>query len=386
MAGKATIIISDFHLGGGHGKGHFDHFDQDSEFCNFLEYYGGLLLYDELRLIVNGDFLDSIQVMLNGTLLTRVYEDDALLKVRLIVSQHPEVFSRLKCFASSMGRSITFIIGNHDPALAFLKVQKYLKELIGDNIEFISGTYNDQLITVVHGNNWDTANRFENEEILMIDTRGTYVKFPWGSLFVIDFVSKVRKRVPDIDKIKPLGAFIRWALLNRPFDALITITLFVRFFIKYRFSDNTYQRFTLGKLIYILKGSCYSCDFVDKAVSYFEKIKEGILVVGHTHRAVKQSFSEKQIYLNTGTWNPILVFREGKFLEFHHRTFALIVNNSSEGLAFPNEVKLLEWIPNSEPEEYHPTFFNTHMHPQMNGLLKLKFIGRIKSWLGGQKK
>jgi hypothetical protein len=104
------------------------------------------------------------------------------------------------------------------------------------------------------------------------------------------------------------------------------------------------------------------------------------LVVGHTHRAVKQSFSEKQIYLNTGTWNPILVFREGKFIEFHHRTFVLIVNNNSEDLAFPNETKLLEWIPNSEPEEYHPTFLNTHMHPQMNGLLK--FIRRLKSWFG----
>lgn len=103
MASKATIIISDFHLGGGHDNGHFDHFDQDSEFCSFLEYYGGLLLYDELRLIVNGDFLDSIQVMLNGTLLTRVYEDDALLKVRLIANQHSEAFSRLKYFASNMG-------------------------------------------------------------------------------------------------------------------------------------------------------------------------------------------------------------------------------------------------------------------------------------------
>ena len=320
--------------------------------------------------------------MLKGTLLTQVYERDAILKVQLIVNEHAAVFSKLKHFANGVGRKITFIIGNHDPALAFPLVQDYLKDLIGDNIEFISGTYKDQLITVIHGNKWDAANRFENEEILMRDKQGCYVKFPWGSLFVIDFVSKVRKRVPDIDKIKPLGAFIRWALFNRPFDALITIILFLRFFIKYRFSKNSNQRFTLGKLIYILKGSCYSCDFVGKAVSYFETVKEGVLVVGHTHRAVKQSLSEKQIYLNTGTWNPILVFREGKFIEFHHRTFVLLVTKDSEKDNFPSEVKLLEWRPGLDPIEFYPTFLNTHMHPQMDGLRKLNFIRRIKTWIG----
>jgi UDP-2,3-diacylglucosamine pyrophosphatase LpxH len=365
---KAILVISDFHLGPGKASGEHDHFDQDSEFSDFLRYYGRQQKYDQIELVINGDFFDSIQIAVSGKLLSRVYAEQAHRKICRAIDGHPRVFDSLKEFLSFSGRCITFVVGNHDPALAFTEVQRLLSDRIGGKVTFSVGPVARGAVFIQHGNDWDAANRFD-EQLLLKDQEGEFVKFPWGSYLVIDFVSKIRRRVPDIEKIKPLGAFFRWALMNRPRDAFVALIGFILFLLRHRFHSQKEARFSFGQVRQIMKGTCYSCDFVEQALLWFRDKPSGILICGHTHRALLANVSDTQLYANCGTWNPILVFQAGKFYSHLHRSFILIETESSEFLS-DNIVKLLEWVSGQEPISYVPSFQNTHMHPPMGGEIR----------------
>ena len=375
---RALLVISDFHLGPGEASGEYESFNQDKTFCNFLKFYQGIEEYKEVTLVINGDFFDSIQVSIDGLIPGRVYASDALKKIKKIVNGHTAVFGALSRFVGEGRNKIIFVVGNHDPALAFFEVQVYLRELLGQSTEFVLSEYADDRVRIAHGNNWDVANQFEGDRILSVDKKGQYIKFPWGSYLVIDFVSKVRERVPDIDKIKPLGAFIRWSVFNRKKDALITLVLFIKFFIKYRFHSYPDQRFTLSRVIKILRGACYSCDFIENAEEFFKNEKTGVLVAGHTHRALLHRFSHEQVYANSGTWLPILVHREEGFTAHQHRTY-IVIDRFADGITMPR-VRLMEWLDGNNPQQYVPSFEDVHMHQPMRDTLLKSFYTAMVVW------
>lgn len=379
MSGSGVLIISDFHLGPGRESREFEHFDDDEAFCDFLGHYGAATDLEQLELIIAGDFFDSIQVRIENVLPDRVYSHHALAKIKRIVSGHPKAFQALGTFSRLPGRSLTFLVGNHDPATIFTEVQDYLRDVLKGRISFESKMVSRRPLLVKHGNEWDAANRFENDAILSRDARGQFVRFPWGSYLVIDFVNRIRNRVPDIDRIKPVGAFIRWAFVHRPRDAAFAVLHFSRFVLRYRFHPERDQRIPIGKLRRMLKGTCHSCNLIQQASAYLLREAPSILVVGHTHRAMFHRISEHHIYVNAGTWNPILVFDRGKFRSVQYRTYALFQPDSTEPTG--GKVELLQWIPGKGVASFEPTFFNVHMHPKMDGLMKRAAIMACVVWL-----
>ncbi len=378
MIEDAILIISDFHLGPGKNSQEFEHFEDDAIFCEFLGHHAQSTEFNQVELIIAGDFFDSVQVKVANTLPDRVYGHHALEKICKIVSGHPEVFQALSKFANARGRSLTFLVGNHDPAILFPEVQTYLRGVLGGQVSFESKEVSRTPLLVKHGNEWDAANRFEDDAILSIDGNGPFVRFPWGSYLVIDFINRIRNRVPDIDKIKPLGAFVRWASVHRTRDAVLAILYFFRFVLKYRFHQNVDQRIPLKKLRRILKGTCYSCDLVQQASEFLTKQKPTVLVIGHTHRAMLHRISEKHTYVNVGTWNPILVFRNGVFSSSQYRTYALFQSDAID--SEQGSIELLQWIPGKGAASFEPTFFNIHMHPKMDGLVKRAFYIACVAW------
>jgi len=360
---SAVIVVSDLHLGPGSNSGDYESFTEGTAFCEFLSYYAKNAEYKQLELVVAGDFFDSIQVKLSGLLLDRVYEQHALEKIKRIVAGHPDVFSQLREFTNSSGRSVTFLVGNHDPATAFESVKSYLREIINASMRFEAREVCRDYIVVRHGNQWDAANHFENDQILQTDSEGLFIRFPWGSYLVIRFVSNLRKWIPSLDHIKPIGAFIRWSLLHRPWYAIIALVHFSHFLFYYRFHPKRDQRISFLKLRQILRGTCYSCNLLNEATRFLKERTRTALILGHTHRAMLHWISDELGYVNSGTWMPIIVFQNGKYTSRHHRTFVIATIPASH----PKEsVKLMEWLPGKGAVEFNPTFFNIHLHEGRN--------------------
>jgi hypothetical protein len=129
------IVISDCHLSAGRFyEGHLnphEDFYFDDEMCAMIEHFStgdygtrpdgsGV----EVELFINGDFLDFLNVPLQGDFEDAVTEQVSLRKCEAIIAGHPKVMAALKRFAGLPGKRITYMIGNHDADLFFEKVRE----------------------------------------------------------------------------------------------------------------------------------------------------------------------------------------------------------------------------------------------------------------------
>ena len=167
---------------------------------------------------------------------------------------------------------------------------------------------------------------------------------------------------------------MRWALFHRPKDAWIALVGFVRFLFKFRFHENTDQRIPFLRVFKILKGTCYSCDMINHASSFLNQSSGKTLILGHTHRALRHVTQNEKVYINTGTWNPVLMLKNNQFTSHQHRTFAFYDYHKSRA-------RLLEWLDEfQEVEDFQHYPYNIHMHPNMIVAIKRAMITAMIVW------
>jgi UDP-2,3-diacylglucosamine pyrophosphatase LpxH len=135
---RYKIVISDCHLSAGRffegSLNPHEDFFFDDEMCEFLRYFStgrygvGVAGPVEVELVINGDFLDFLNVPYRGEFEDAITEEIALFKVEAIIAGHPKVMKALREFAAQPGKSITYLVGNHDPDLFFPGVRQRLLE------------------------------------------------------------------------------------------------------------------------------------------------------------------------------------------------------------------------------------------------------------------
>src|SRR4051812_12424370 len=126
---KFKLIISDCHLSAGRFfEGHLnphEDFHFDDEMCDLFEHFSSGDYGDgpsgpvDVELIINGDYFDFLNVPVNGEFEDEITEEISLYKTEAIIAGHPRVMKALRLFASLPGKTITYMIGNHDPDLFF---------------------------------------------------------------------------------------------------------------------------------------------------------------------------------------------------------------------------------------------------------------------------
>lgn len=323
---KIKIIISDCHLSAGlnfeSSKNPHEDFFFDDEMVAFFEFFSKGKYGDgcEVELIINGDYLDFLNVPYMGEFEEVITEEFALYKLECIIAGHPKVMAALKAFASLPGKSITYNIGNHDADLFFPKVRERLIREIDPDGEFPSKKIRvnhessvidlEGGIQVHHGNQFEAVHVFNYDKPLLTEgLEKPVLNIPWGSFYVLKIVNRFKWERDFVDKVRPVKAMILWGLLFDTWFTLKFAFLSSFYFIKTRFIYSPQRRSRLGVTFKIFRqeSTTFLQDLERDARELLDS-QENVhtVIMGHTHHPMNKVYPDGKIYINTGTWTKMI--------------------------------------------------------------------------------
>lgn len=266
------LIVSDLHLSEGRSErtrriSRNEDFFFDEEFTRFLEYHLASEEERKWHLIINGDFLDFLQVIsteFDQEFLEYlgVADEPAARKLLDIGPQNTKfgfdagpgetVFKLWKIldghwqFALALirllerGHAVSIGRGNHDPEFQYDLVREHFRRILlwfyerktgaaksgeqvasfeqvcRDRVQFLDWFYYEPgLIWAEHGGQYDAVNSFPHWLAPYLP-HSDHVEMPWGSFFVRYLFNSIENEEPWADNIKPQSRFILWFITRRP--------------------------------------------------------------------------------------------------------------------------------------------------------------------------
>lgn len=311
---RVKLIVNDFHIGKGpllkDGTVNIlEDFRFGKSFADFLDYYcRGEYENAEVELIINGDFLNLLQIDYLGIHTYLVTERMVTHSVRSIIAGHTEVFDALRIFAAHPRRQIAYIIGNHDIGLLFDGPRKILRETIGTNLRFYDTFYEFDHVRVEHGHMYEAINATDPQRFILNDPDypEPVLNLPWASLFVAIFLPKIKKERPFVDKVKPFTGYMRWAILHDTFFALRTFFFITFSFLRMISLSRKHPLLDFRIDFARIKGTTIYPSFVKEARKILRNNPRlNAIIFGHTHVLRYRQWGGGKEYFNTGTWNEV---------------------------------------------------------------------------------
>lgn len=339
---RAKIVISDLHLG--EGRRNWDgsinvleDFTVDSKFVEFIDFFSKA--YDELELILNGNFLEMMRCRAVVDSPDIIYETYALDIVRLAISGHPQVFEALRRFMENPGHRLVYVMGNADCGVLWTKVQDELRAAISPRMEFRSHHYRDGGVYVEHGHAYDPFLSIDSERAFAEKDSLSVLQLPWGAFFSAHFIQPLRALRPQFYRVRPMGNYMVWAFL---FETLFFVRIVTRFFrvIWKALRLKSYPGRRWWTLFGILLNRADPDALEERAEILLTE--EGLqkVIFGHTRLAGYRQFSSGKEYFNSGTWTRNLSLDLRSLGAFHRLTYVLVEYSVN---AEP-QAKLMEWF------------------------------------------
>lgn len=311
---RYKLVVNDFHLGKGpvlkDGTINIlEDFRFGPRFVEFLNYYcSGEYADAEVELIINGDFLNLLQIDYLGIHTYLVTEKMVAHTVRSIIAGHPDVFDALRAFAASPKREIAYVIGNHDIGLLFDEPRRILREVIGEKLRFYDTYYEFDHIRVEHGHMYEAINATDPQNFVVSDPDypEPVLSLPWASLFVTTFLPKIKKERPFVDKVKPFTGYMRWALIHDTWFGLKTGFFILMAFIRMALLAKKHPMLDFKFTAARVKGTTVYPSFVKEARKILRNNPQlNAVIFGHTHVLRYRQWGGGKEYFNTGTWNEV---------------------------------------------------------------------------------
>ncbi len=329
---RFKLVVSDFHLGAGHRNADgslniLEDFFHDREFIEFLQYFSSRDFEDaEVELILNGDFFNLLMIDYDEIDPDILSELTILRRMRRILDGHRATMNALKFFQSHEGKTLSFVMGNHDPGILFPSVQDLIRESTGDKTRFFIESYEFDGIYIEHGNQYEVANSFERESYFLTKSLPEpLLNQPWGTLFLVHVVNQIKRRKPHFDKVLPFSDYLKWLMFYEFRFGLGVVRDILAFFVKSSFKGDSRRNNSLKRTFKILKEAPVFPD-LDGAAQRILATRDDIhtVIFGHNHRPTFKQFGAGKEYLNTGTWNPMTHLELERFGTRLDCTFALI--------------------------------------------------------------
>jgi UDP-2,3-diacylglucosamine pyrophosphatase LpxH len=329
---KIKLVVSDFHLGAGHRNPDgslniLEDFFHDREFIEFIEYFSTSTYEDaDVELILNGDFFNLLMIDFDEIDPDVITERVALRRMQRIMDGHKAVMNALRYFAALPRKSLVMVMGNHDPGILYSSVQVLIRSYVGENVRFFLESYEFDGVYIEHGNQYEIANAFDRHQYFLTNhLPQPVINQPWGTLFLVHVVNRIKREKPHFDKVLPFGTYLKWLMIYDSRFGLSVVFKIIRFFFRSRFKNDPRRKNSLAQTFRILKEAPLFPD-LDDAAEKILQTRDDIhtVIFGHNHRPIFRRFGPQKSYVNTGTWNSMTnleVDRLGSRLEC---TFALI--------------------------------------------------------------
>lgn len=309
---KIKIVVSDLHLGRGRllddgSLNSLEEFHFEDKFSEFLSYYSSGSFADmDIELVLNGDILNFLQVDYRGHFLTVLTEPICMELLEEIVRGHPKFFKSLREFAQRPNRSLTYIVGNHDQAMLWPMVRERLNEILETSVKYKNIVYFFDGVHIEHGHMHEAANRLDPKRFfLKKDIAEPILNLPFGSHFFIDFVMKIKRKYPYVDKIRPFRRMVRWALFNETAFSIKGFFSLFSYFVRSAFVKDPRRHWTLRGLVRIAFENAIFPDLSEAARRILTDERVHTVIFGHSHVYNYRQWPNGGEYFNTGTWTEV---------------------------------------------------------------------------------
>jgi len=306
------VVISDLHLGKGRslpegGVNSLEEFYHDEKLIEFIQYYSSGVYRDyAVELIINGDFLNFLQVDFRGHFLTVVTEGISLEILKSIVAGHPGVFKALRDFASRSHHSITYVIGNHDQAMLWPACRIYFNSVVGVSVRFKNIVYFFDGVHIEHGHMHEAANRMDPKKFfLKKELAEPILNLPFGSHFFVELVLKIKQKYPHVDKIRPFAKMIRWMSINEPTLMLNSFVSLFWYFARTLFLKDPRRHWSFRRILQVFWESAVFPDLSEAARKVLSDSRVHTVIFGHSHVYQYRQWNSDREYFNTGTWTEL---------------------------------------------------------------------------------
>lgn len=309
---KLKLVISDLHL----GKGRFlpdgslnimEEFLYDDKLAEFLDYYStGDFSEHDVELIINGDFLNLLQTDYKGHHTTVITEPIDFHKLKTIIDGHRAVFEAMKRFAARPNKRITYVVGNHDQGMLWPKTRELLDQICETRINYKNIVYFFDGVHIEHGHQHEAPNRINPKKFfLKQDLPEPILNLPWASYFFIDFVLKIKEKMPHVDKVRPLHHLVRWGLLYDFVFTFKTLLSLIWHFIVTGIRTSKFRQVSLRENLRIFKEGAIYPELESSAQKVLVDDRVHTVIFGHTHVYMYRQWGQNKEYFNTGTWTEV---------------------------------------------------------------------------------
>ncbi len=309
---KLKLVFSDLHLGKGRlleggGINSLEEFHFGDKLVEFFHYYSsGAFKEYSIELIINGDFLNFLQVDYKGHFLTVLTEPICVEVLKSILQGHAKVFSAMREFVSNPQNSITYVVGNHDQAMLWPACREVFSQCVGHPVRFINLSYQFNGVHIEHGHMHEAANRFNTRRFFIKkDLPEQILNLPFGSHFFIDLVLKIKEKYPFVDKIRPFSAMIRWSLINETRMTIVTMFKALAYFVKSLNDPQNQKGWKFKDLVGIVLESAVFPDLTEAARKVLADPNIHTVIFGHNHVYTYRQWGHDKEYFNTGTWTDL---------------------------------------------------------------------------------
>lgn len=345
---KVKLVISDFHLGKGlrlpnGALNPLEDFNHDHRFQEMLEFYSqGKYADSEVEVILNGDILNLIQIDYHGHYPVVITEAVSMKKLEAIIKGHPVFFDAIKEFLKNPKHSLTYVIGNHDQEMMWKGARDMFDKRVERECLWKNIFYQADGVHIEHGHQYETANRIDPTRLFL--TEGLpepILNLPWGTLFTMQFLIKLKMLRPAVDKVRPFKQMIWWHLIHDTWTALIYgFKLFV-YFISTRFTKNRYRHTSLNSTFKLLVEASVFPDLTDAAKKILRTPEIHTVIFGHSHVYKHLPVGDEKQYLNTGTWTDMISLDLETFARRARLTYVRIEYHEDQNRPVP---LLRHWI------------------------------------------
>src|SRR5262249_18780596 len=295
----------------------YDDFHEDSRFEQLLaKYTSGKYAEAEVHLVLNGDIFDLLKVSVNGKFPEAVTERLALLKVEQCLKGHPRVIKALSALLANPSNRLTFQPGNHDMEFFFPGVQRrFCRALTGEEthprLRFISDAPFFELeggLQFHHGHQFEAIHAMDFGKLFI--TRGVsepILNLPWGSLFILQVVNKLMEERPYLDKVMPFWPLFAGGIFFDTRFTLKMISASAYYYARSRLNPLWWQKRPFEKVFKFARTELKLFEHLDHfARRILNSPPVNAVFIGHTHGEMVRTYPRNKIYINTGTWMPMI--------------------------------------------------------------------------------